>query len=65
MSKKQVKRTDEEWMNLIHECRASALSDKNWCEEHPISVSSFYYQVRRLLKMVCKISLKKNFITEK
>ena len=65
MSKKQVKRTDEEWMNLIHECRASGLSDKNWCEEHQIPVSSFYYQVRRLRKMACEISPKKDFITEK
>lgn len=29
-------RTDEEWLTLIQECRASGLADKQWCEEHGI-----------------------------
>ena len=65
MSKKQEKRTNEEWMNLIRECHASGLSNKSWCKEHQIPVSSFYYQMRRLRKMACEISSKKDFITER
>lgn len=65
MSKKQEKRTNEEWMNLIRECHASSLSNKSWCKEHQIPVSSFYYQMRRLRKMACEISSKKDFITER
>lgn len=53
--KKHPRRTDEEWMNLIQECRSSGLSDKCWCEEHHIHTSNFYYQIRRLRKMACEI----------
>jgi len=49
--KKHAKRTDEEWISLIRECRTSGLSNKCWCEEHPIHISSFYYHIRRLRKM--------------
>lgn len=55
MAKRHPRRTDEEWMNLIQECRSSGLSDKCWCEEHHIHTSSFYYQIRRLRKMACRI----------
>lgn len=55
MAKRHPRRTDEEWMNLIQECRSSGLSDKCWCEEHHIHTSNFYYQIRRLRKMACEI----------
>ena len=55
MTKRHPRRTDEEWMNLIWECRSSGLSDKCWCEEHHIHTSNFYYQIRRLRKMACEI----------
>ena len=55
MTKRNPRRTDEEWMGLIQECRASGLSDKCWCEEHHIHTSNFYYQIRRLRKMACEI----------
>lgn len=48
MRKRNPRRTDEEWINLIQECRSSGLSDKCWCEEHHIHTSNFYYQIRRL-----------------
>lgn len=55
MTKRHPRRTDEEWMNLIQECRTSGMSDKRWCEEHNIHTSNFYYQIRRLRKMACDI----------
>ncbi len=55
MTKRHPRRTDEEWMSLIQECRSSGLSDKCWCEEHHIHTSNFYYQIRRLRKMACEI----------
>lgn len=55
MAKRHPRRTDEEWMNLIQECRSSGPSDKCWCEEHHIHTSNFYYQIRRLRKMACEI----------
>lgn len=49
------KRSDQEWLTLIHECRNSGLSDKHWCEEHHIHTSNFYYQIRRLRNKACEI----------
>lgn len=50
----QSKRTDEEWNQLIEECRSSNLSNKAWCEEHHIQISNFYYHLRRLRKKTCQ-----------
>ena len=48
MPKRNPRRTDKEWLDLIQECRSSGLSDKCWCQEHHIHTSNFYYQIRRL-----------------
>lgn len=29
---------------MIIECRSSGYSDKNWCQDHNIALSTFYYQ---------------------
>lgn len=55
MTKRNPRRTDEEWIRLIQECRSSGLSDKCWCEEHHIHTSNFYYQIRRLRGKACTI----------
>ena len=55
MPKKNPRRTDKEWLNLIQECRSSGLSDKCWCQEHHIHTSNFYYQIRRLRQKACEI----------
>jgi hypothetical protein len=33
---RQPRRTDQEWIDLIQECRTSGMSDKDWCEKHHI-----------------------------
>ena len=43
-------RSKEEWFQLIQECRSSGLTDRTWCEQHGIIVSSFYNAVKRLRK---------------
>lgn len=55
MTTRNPRRSDEEWMNLIQECRTSGLSDKCWCEDHQIPVSSFYRRVSLLRKKACAI----------
>lgn len=55
MTKRHPRRTDDEWMNLIQECRTSGLTDKEWCREHQIHSSNFYYHIRRLREMACEI----------
>lgn len=52
---KRTHRTDQEWLSIIQECRASGLTDKQWCEEHQICPSNFYYQIRKFQKRACEI----------
>lgn len=49
------KRTLNEWIPIITECRQSGLSDAAWCEKNGISVSCFYNAVCRLRKKACII----------
>lgn len=52
---RQPRRTDQEWLNLIQECRTSGMSDKDWCDLHHIQRSSFYYHIRRFRDNSCPI----------
>lgn len=52
---RQPRRTDREWLDLIQECRTSGMSDKDWCEQHSIQRSSFYYHIRRFRDNACTI----------
>lgn len=48
MVHKRIRRTDDEWLTLIQQCRASGLTDKDWCEANGIERSSFYAHIRKL-----------------
>lgn len=49
------RRTDEEWLSLIQECRCSGFSDRVWCEQNDISINTFYNTITRLRKKACMI----------
>ena len=49
------RRTDEEWLSLIQQCRSSGFSDRVWCEQNDISINTFYNTVTRLRKKSCMI----------
>lgn len=55
MENKYLRHTDDEWLDIISECRSSGDSDRIWCQEHHITLSTFYYQIRRLRKKACCI----------
>lgn len=57
-----ARRTDQEWINLIQECRTSGLGDKDWCEQHGIPISTFYTKITRLLRKVCETPAAKHRI---
>ena len=46
---------DEHWLKLITQCRSSGLTDRQWCIENGIPVSTFYYHIRALRKKACEI----------
>ena len=39
--------TDAEWEKMICECKASGLSDWQWCRENGIPTSSFYRHLKK------------------
>lgn len=45
----------DQQLQLIMECRASGLSDYQWCKEHGIHPGTFYNWVSRLRKKACEI----------
>lgn len=55
MSEKKKTRSEQEWLDLIQECRASGLPDKEWCQLHSISIKTFHNKVSDLRKKSCKI----------
>lgn len=46
---------DEHWLKLITQCRSSGLTDRQWCIDNGIPVSTFYYHVRALRKKACEV----------
>lgn len=55
MAKYNPRRSQEEWLQLITECRQSGLADNTWCEQNNVPLSSFYNAMTRLRKKVCAI----------
>jgi hypothetical protein len=45
---KRKHKSDNEWFALIHECRISGLTDRQWCLKKGIPFSTFYSGIKRL-----------------
>lgn len=45
---KRIRRTDEQWMELIRECKSSGLSDQIWLKQKQIPASSYYRKYQQL-----------------
>lgn len=41
----------QKWLEIIHQCRDSGLSNQQWCEENDISLKSYYYWLAKIRKM--------------
>lgn len=46
----------ENWSALIQECRASGVSNREFCRQHGISEKSFYYWLRKLRHQAAEAS---------
>ncbi len=46
---KQVKL--QYWLDVIRQCRASGLTNQAWCEQHEISLKSYYYWNAKIRKL--------------
>ena len=48
-------RNNQQWLELITECRQSGMSDMDWCRANGISHSTFYKAIHRLQEAACKL----------
>jgi hypothetical protein len=55
---KQVK--IEYWLEVIHKCRASGLTNTEFCQQNNISEKSYYYYLAKIRKMAIEDIPKKN-----
>ena len=51
----EMKPNEWHWFELICQCRASGLTDKQWCLENGISASTLYRYARKLSQLSCEI----------
>lgn len=56
---------DEHWLELITQCRSSGLTDRQWCIQNGIPVSTFYYHIRTLRQKACEIPKAADAVTQK
>ena len=57
--------SQDHWLELISRCRSSGLTDRQWCIQNGIPVSTFYYHVKALRKKVCEIPEASDDATQK
>lgn len=46
---KQVKL--QHWLVVIHQCRASGMTNQEWCEQNGVSLKSYYYWLAKIRKL--------------
>ena len=56
---KQVKL--QYWLDVIRQCRASGLTNQAWCEEHNISLKSYYYWIAKIRKLALEDLPRKSY----
>ena len=39
------------WLDVIRQCRVSGLTNQAWCEQHDISLKSYYYWIAKVRKL--------------
>lgn len=56
---KQVKL--QYWLDVIRQCRASGLTNQAWCEQHNISLKSYYYWIAKIRKLALEDLPRKSY----
>lgn len=59
------RRTDNEWMAIIQECKSSGYTDSDWCKRNNISASTFYTKLKGFRKNAAMDEPVKAIIREK
>ena len=45
----------QQWLEIIHLCHESGLSNEQWCTENRISLKSYYYWLAKIRKLAIEI----------
>ena len=48
------------WLDVIRQCRAYGLTNQAWCEQHDISLKSYYYWTAKIRKLALEELPRKN-----
>ena len=48
------------WLNAIHECRSSGLTNQAWCEQNNLSIKSYDYWIAKIRKLAIEDIPRKN-----
>ena len=51
------------WLDVIRQCGASGLTNRDWCEQHGISLKSYYYWLAKIRKLAIEDLPRKNHCT--
>lgn len=63
MAQYRIKRTDQEWFDLINLCGTSGMKVKTWCEQYGITVKALYDHMQQLRKKGYAIPYKQTAIS--
>ena len=56
---KQVKL--QYWLDVIRQCRASGMTNQDWCEQNAFSLKSYYYWLAKIRKLALEDLLRKQY----
>lgn len=55
MTEEKLNENDKRWLGIINACYDSGLTVKQWCRDHKIANSTFYFQLKRLRNKACEL----------
>ena len=55
MAEEKLNENDKHWLGIINACYDSGLTVKQWCRDHKIANSTFYFQLKRLRNKACEL----------
>ena len=55
MAEENLNEKDKRWLGIINACYDSGLTVNQWCRDHKIANSTFYYQLKRLRNKACEL----------
>ena len=43
----------KQWADMVHECRSSGLTVKDWCVKNGVNIKTYYYRLKRVRNYLC------------